>query len=134
MCYFSCIPVAFNILSLSLVFVIWITLRLSALLLRFILPGTPCFRDVVGCLPSHAQEAFGCRLFTSFLRSFLSFSFWEPCSGGAGAHTAVPEASEAVPISLQCFLYSVLWSDFHPSVLQLNCPFFCLSYPAMDSF
>ena len=53
-CYFP--PVAFNILSLSLLFVSWITMCLRVFLLGFILPGTLCFLDLVDYFLSHVRE------------------------------------------------------------------------------
>ena len=66
--------VAFNILSLSLIFVSLITVCLSMFLLVFILPGTPCFLHLVDYFLSHVRKVFSYYLFKYFLRSFLSSS------------------------------------------------------------
>ena len=66
--------VAFNILSLSLIFVSLITVCLSMFLLGFILPGTPCFLHLVDYFLSHVRKVFSYYLFKYFLRSFLSSS------------------------------------------------------------
>ena len=49
---------AFNILSLSLLFVSLITMCLYVFLLGFILPGTLCFLDMVDYFLSHVREVF----------------------------------------------------------------------------
>ena len=68
--------VAFNILSLSLIFVNLFTVCLSVFLLGFILSGTLCFLDLVNYFLSHVRELVSYYLFKYFLRSFLSlFSF-----------------------------------------------------------
>ena len=50
--------VAFNILSLSLIFVSLFTVCLIVFLLGFILPGTLCFLDLVDYFLSHVRELF----------------------------------------------------------------------------
>ena len=55
-CHFSL--VAFNILSLSLIFVIVITMCLGVFFLGLILPGTLCFQDLVDYFLSHVKEVF----------------------------------------------------------------------------
>ena len=66
--------VAFNILSLSLIFVSLIAVCLSLFLLGFILSGTLCFLRLVDYFLSHVRKVFSYYLFKYFLRSFLSSS------------------------------------------------------------
>ena len=87
--------VVFNILSLSLIFVIFITMYFSVFLPGFILPGTlrACFLDLVDYFLSHFREVFSYYLFKYFLKSVLSLFFiWDPCNANVGAHN-VPEVS-----------------------------------------
>ena len=76
-CHFSL--VAFNILSLSLIFIILITMCLGVFLLGFILPGTLCFLDLIDYFLSHVREIFSCYFFRYFLGSFLSLSSPRTC-------------------------------------------------------
>ena len=75
-CHFSLVAV--NILSLSLIFVSFITICLDVFLLGFILPGTLCFLDLVDCFLSHVREIPSYYLFKYFLRSSLSPVFQGP--------------------------------------------------------
>ena len=60
-------------------------MRLGVFLLGFILPGTPCFLDLVDYFFSHVREVFSSYLFKYFLGSFLSlFSFWDPYNANVG--------------------------------------------------
>ena len=91
-CHFSL--VAFNILSLSLIFVIVITMCLGVFFLGLILPGTLCFQDLVDYFLSHVKEVFSYYLLKYFLRNFLSFSFfWNPYNTHVGAFNVVPKIS-----------------------------------------
>lgn len=102
--------VASNILSLSLIFVSFITMCLSVFL-GFILSGN------------------------SLLRSFsLSlFSFWDRYNANVGAFDLVLEVSEAVFISFPSFLCILFCGrDFHQSGLQAVYLFFCLKSSATD--
>ena len=92
-CCFS--VVAFNILSLFLIFVSLITMCLSVFLLGFILPGTHCasWTWLTISFPI-LRQVFSYYLFNYFLMSFLSlFSFWDPCNANVGAFNVVPEVS-----------------------------------------
>ena len=89
-CHFSL--VAFNISSLSLVFISLITIYLGMFLLGFILPGILCFLDFVDYLLSHVREVFSNYLFKYFLRSFLSLFFWDPYNANVGVFN-VPQVS-----------------------------------------
>ena len=70
--------VAFNILSLSLIFVCWITMYLSVFFLGFILLGTLCFLDLVDYSLSRVREVFSYYLFKYFLGLSLSLLFLGP--------------------------------------------------------
>ena len=69
-CIFSL--VAFNILSLSFIFVTLITMCLAVLLLGFILPRTLCFLDLFDYFLSHVRDVFHYYILKYFVRSFLS--------------------------------------------------------------
>ena len=71
-CYFSL--VAFNILSLSLIFASFITMCLTVFLLGFILPGTMCFLVLGDYFLSQVREVYSNYIFKCSLRSFLSLS------------------------------------------------------------
>ena len=86
--------VAFNILSLSLVFIILISMCLSMFLLGFILPGTLCFLNLVDYFLTHVRKVFNYYFLKYFLRSFLLlFSFWDPYNVNIGVFNDVPEVS-----------------------------------------
>ena len=87
--------VAFNILSLSLIFVSLINMCLGVLPFEFYSAwDSLCFLGLVDYFPSHVQEAFSYYLFKYFLRSFLSlFSFWDPYNVNVGAFNIVLEVS-----------------------------------------
>ena len=130
-CCFSL--VAFNILSLYLIFVSLITMCFGLFLIGFILAGTLCVSWAwLTNFLSHVREVFRYYLFRYFLRSFLSlFSFWEPYNANVGAFNVIRGL-------LGCFhsFFFILFhgTDFHHFVLQVIYPFFCLSCSAMDSF
>ena len=65
---------AFNILSLSLTFVILIKMCLGVFLLRLSLYGTLCFLDLVDCFLSQVREVLRYYLFKYFLRPLFSLS------------------------------------------------------------
>ena len=91
-CHFSL--VAFNILSLSLIFVSVITMCLCVFFLGFILPGALSFLDLVDYFLSHVREVFSYHLFRYFLRSFFSlFSFWDPYNVNVCMFNVGPEVS-----------------------------------------
>ena len=64
--------VAFNILSLSLIFIILIAMCLCVFLLAFILPGNLHFLDLIEYFLSHVREVFCYYLCKYYLGSFLS--------------------------------------------------------------
>ena len=134
-CWFSL--VAFNFLSLPLIFVSLIALCLSVSLPGFILPGTLCFLDLVDYLLSHVREVFGCYFLKYFLRSFLSF-FWDPYNVNLGTfNVGLRSLSGCLHFfSFHFFFFYILFcsSDFHHFVYQVTYLFFCLSYSATDSF
>ena len=100
--------VAFNILSLSLIFVSLITVYLGVFLFWFILPGRLCFLDLVHYFLSHVREVFGCYLFKYFLRSFLS-----SLSGTRIMQMLVCLMLSQMSLRLSSFLF-ILFSVFCP--------------------
>ena len=86
--------VAFNALSLSLIFVSLVAVCLSVFLSEFILPGTLCFLDLVDYFLFHVQGVLSYYLFKYFLRAVLSlFSFWDPYNENVGVFNVIPEVS-----------------------------------------
>ena len=127
--------VAFNVLSLCLVFVLLITLRLSVLLLGFILPGTLCFLDLV--------DYFLCML-GNFSAIISSNIFSGPFSLSSPSRNPIMQMLVHLMFSQRsCKLFSfifILFSIFcymavlSTSVLQVIDLCFCLSYSAIDFF
>ena len=75
---FCCfILVAFNIFSLSLIFVFFINMCLGMFLLGFILCGTLCFLDLGDYFLSHVRDVFSYYLFKYFIWPFISLSLSE---------------------------------------------------------
>ena len=89
-CHFSL--VAFNILSLLLIFVSWVTMCLCVFLLEFIVPRTLFFLDLVDYFLSHVREVFSYYFLKYFLGSFLSLFFWDPYNANVGVFN-VPQVS-----------------------------------------
>ena len=74
-----CSLVAFNILSLCLVFVSLISMSLAVFLLGFILYGTLHLLNLIDYFLFHVGEIFNYNLFKNFLIPFLFlFVFWDP--------------------------------------------------------
>ena len=83
--------VAFNIFSLSLIFVNLITMCLGLFLLGFILPGTLC---TSWTLMSVSFPMLGSSAIISSNIFSGPFSlFWDPCNVNPGAFKVVPEVS-----------------------------------------
>ena len=127
-CHFSL--VALNILSLSLIFVSLITMYLGVFLLRFILPGTMHFLDLVDYFLSHVREVFSYYFFKYFLDSFLSL--FSP-SGTPIMWMLVRLMLSQRSLRLSSFFlppsfFYILFcsSEFHHSVFQVTYLFFCL--------
>ena len=126
--YFSL--VAFNILSLSLAFVVLITMCLGVFLLGFILLRTLCFLHLVDYFLSHVRKVF-----TYFFKYFLVSLLSSP----AGTCIMVILVSLMLfqrSLRLSSFFFYILFcdSDSHQSILQITYLFFCISYSAIDSF
>ena len=69
----------FNILSLSLIFAILITMCFDVVLFGLIMFGTLCFLDLDACFFSQIREVFSYYVFKYVLCPFLSlFAFWDP--------------------------------------------------------
>ena len=126
--YFSL--VAFNILSLSLAFVVLITMCLGVFLLGFILLRTLCFLHLVDYFLSHVRKVF-----TYFFKYFLVSLLSSP----AGTCIMVILVSLMLfqrSLRLSSFFFYILFcdSDSHQSILQITYLFFCISYSAIESF
>jgi len=86
--------VAFNILSLSLIFVCWITMYLSVFFLGFILLGTLCASWTWLTIPFLVLGKFSVIISLNIFLGFLSlFSFWDPYNENVGVFNVVPEVS-----------------------------------------
>ena len=109
-CHFSL--VAFNVLSLSLIFVSLIPVCLDAFP-PWVYPVwySLCFLDLVDYFLSHVREVLSYYLFKYFLRSSLSlFSFWDPYSVNAGVFNVVPDGLlGCLHFFSSFFLYFALW-------------------------
>ena len=128
--------VAFNNVSLSLIFVNLITMCLGVFLLRFILPGSLCASCTWVAISFPMLGKFSTLISQIFSHSFLSlFSFWDPYNVNVCAFNVVLEVSQAVFISFHSFFFILFHgSEFHHSVFQVTYLFFCLSYSVIDSF
>ena len=148
MCYLSFSPCAFNILSLSLIFVSLITrciggyshqytsLGLSSLdKPPWVYPAWDSlpFLDFVDHSLSHVREVFSYYLLKYFLESFLSLS--SPY-GTPLVHLMLSQKFLTLFFFFFAFFPYILFhsSDFHHSVLQVPYPFFCLSCSAIEFF
>ena len=117
-----------HILSLSLIFVILITMCLSVFFLEFILPGTPCTSWTwLIYFFSHVLKVFSYYHFKLFLRTFLScFSFWDPYNVNVGVLNVVLEVSQAVFI-ISFHSFSILCSVAVTSTIPSSRSFICSS-------
>ena len=132
-CCFSL--VAFNILSLCLVFVSLISMCFGMFLLEFILYGT--FQSLgLDYFPFHVGQNFNYNLFKNFLIPFLFlFFFWDSYNSNVGVFDIVPEVSETILSSFHSLYFILLFrSYFHHFIFQLIDLFFCFRYSAVDSF
>ena len=75
-CHFSL--VAFNILSLLLIFVSQVTMCLCVFLLEFIVSRTLFFLDLIDYFLSHVRKVFSYYFLKYFLGSFISLLFLGP--------------------------------------------------------
>ena len=91
-CHFS--PVAFNTLSLSLIFVSLIAMCLSVFLLVFILPGTLCASWTWLTISFPTLGKFSASMSsTIFSGPFSLSSFWDPYNANVGVCNVVPKVS-----------------------------------------
>ena len=136
-CHFSL--VAFNIFSLSLIFVNLITLCLSVFLLGFILPGTLCASWTWLTVSFPMLAKFSAIIPSNIFSGTFSLSY------PSGTHIMqrlvhLMLSQKSLRLSsflfILCSLSFILFhgSDFHNCVFQITYPFFCLSYSAIDSF
>ena len=132
-CCFSL--VAFNVLSLCLVFVTLISMCLGMFLLRFILYGTLCASCPWLTIPFPCWGSFNYNLFKNFLIPLLFLFFiWDPYNSNVVAFDIIPR-SEIILSSFHSFHFILLFrSCFHYFIFQLTDSFFCFRYSAVDSF
>jgi len=103
--------VAFNILSLSLFFVIFVSMCLDVFLLVVLLPGTICaswtWLTISFPLLGKFSDIMSSNIFLGpFSLSLFFFFFWDPYDANVGAFKVVPEVSQAV------FILFILFSLF----------------------
>ena len=130
-------PVAFNILSLSFIFVSLIlsVSVYSSLGLSFLVLCASWTWLTISLFP--VREDFGYYFFKYFLRSFLSFPSGLPIMSML---VCLMLSHSSLGMSFFFFFphpfFYILFcgSDFYHHVLQVIYPFFCLSYSAIDSF
>ena len=132
---------AFNILSLSSIFVRLISICLGMFLFGVILYGTLCFLDLIDYFLSHVGEVFNYNSFKKFSQCLSFFLLLlGPLNSNIGVFHIVLKVSDAFLNSFYSFLFILLfnrvlfYSYFHHSILQLIYPFLCLSYSASGSF
>ena len=81
------------------------------------------------------REVFDYNLLKSFLSSFLFLFFFWGGHSNVGAFNIFPAALRRSSILFSLFFFTLFFSSyFHLPVFQLTYSFFCLSYPAIDSF
>ena len=129
--------VAFNIISLTLLFVSLIAMYLRVFLLEFILPETLDSRIWL-TISFHTLGKCSAIISSNVFSAPISFS----CSSGIPimqmlVHLIFSQRS----FRLFSFLFIIFFfyfqlcgSNFHDSVFQVSYSFFCLSYSAIDSF
>ena len=92
------------------------------------------FLDLIDYFLSHVGKVFDYHLFKNFLRLFLFLFFLDPYNSDVAAFKIVPDVSEIILSSFNCFSFILFFSSyFHHSISQLTYPFFCLSY-SIDYF
>ena len=135
-CFICCFSLAaFNVYSLCLIFVNLINMCLGVFCLGFTLFVTRGFLDLGDYFLPYFRDVFNYYLLEYFLIAFLFvFFFWDSYDSNGGAFDIVPEVSEAVFISLNCFFFFPLcFIYFHHSIFYLTYPIFYLSYSPVGS-
>ena len=134
-CCFSL--VAFNILSLCLVFVSFIRC-VSWCVSPWVYPVQDSLHllDLIDYFLFHVGEIFNYNLFKTFFIPFLFlFLFWYPYSLNVGVFDIVPEVSETILSSFHSSYFILLFKCyFHHFIFQVTDLFFCSRYSAIDSF
>ena len=92
------------------------------------------FLDLIDYFLSHVGKVFDYHLFKNFLRLFLFLFFLDPYNSDVAAFKIVPEVSEIILSSFNCFPFILFFSSyFHHSTSQLTYPLFFLCY-SIDYF
>ena len=135
LCVVCCFSLAaFNICSLCLVFVNLINICLRVFCLGFILFGIlwVSWTWVIISFPilGKFSTIISSRIFSW---SFFCLFFWDSYNSNVGAFHIVLEVSEVVLISFNSFSFFLCFICFHPSILHLTYPIFCLSYSTVGS-
>ena len=126
---------AFNILSLCLVFVSFVSMYLGMFLLGFILYGTLCaswtwltfYFSMLGKFSTIISSK-------NFLIPFLFLFFWDPCNSNVGAFVIVPVVSETILSSFHSFYFILLFRRYFKHFIFQLTDSFCFRYSAIDSF
>ena len=111
---------AFNICSLCLIFVSLINMSQGALPLVYPVWESLGFLDLCDYFLPHFREVFNYYLLKYFLMVFLFVFFWDFYDSNVGLFNIVPDVSEVVLFSFNCFFFLFL------SLLQLFLPFYLL--------
>ena len=134
-CRFSL--VAFNNFSLSLIFANLISMCLGVFLLGFILYGSLCASWTWVAISFPMLGKFSTIIFSNIFSGPFSLSSpsGTPYNANVVEFNVVPEVSETVLNSFHSFLFILLCGSYlHYFIFQVTYSFFCLSYPAIDSF
>ena len=132
-CHFSL--VAFNNLSLSLIFISLTTMCVRVSVLGFILPGTLCTSWTWLAISFPMLGSFSSIISPNIFSGPLSSSY----PSGASImrmllHLMLSPRSLRLSSFHSFFFILFHGSDFHHPILQLTYLFFSLSYSAIDSF
>ena len=91
------------------------------------------FLDLGGYFLPNFREAFNYYLLKSFLMPFLFVFFWDSYDSNVGAFNIVPEVSEVVLISFNCFFLSVSFIStilYSTSLILSSASFILLLVPS----
>ena len=125
---------AFNILSLCLMFLVWLVYVLVYFSLGLSWMGLFVPLGLDGLFPFPCGKNVNDNLFKIFFLFFLFLFFWGPFNSNVGAFNISPDVSETILSSFHSFYFILLFRNyFHHCIFQLT-DLFCFRYSAIDSF